>query len=78
MPNGKPGDHPYTDFFTHKFHVFPEDMAAMLNAIHSVSPRLVEPLGDADMWDWEAGKNLDIGREKLRKIIADNNIPFSD
>jgi hypothetical protein len=77
VPNGKPGDAPWTDFFVHKHDVFPADMAAMLRAIYSVSPRLIQHLAHPDMWEWEAGNDLEDGRAKLRQIIADNNIPFS-
>lgn len=38
MPNGKPGDAPWSDFFVHGREIFPPDMAAMLRAIHAVDP----------------------------------------
>ena len=75
MPNGSPGDAPWSDFFVHGRHdIFPVDIAAMLLAIAAVDPALIKPLSHPDMWDWEQGKNLESGREKLSQIMADNSI----
>lgn len=38
MPNGKPGDAPWSDFFVHGHKVFPDDIARMLRAIYGVNP----------------------------------------
>lgn len=76
MPNGKPGDAPWTDFFIHGREVFPADIASMLKAIHVANPTLIEHLHYPDMWDWEKGLRLEEGRKKLRKIIQDNCIPI--
>ena len=75
MPNGKPGDSPWTDFFKHGSKLFPDDISARLWAIHAVSPELTQPLV-ADMWHWAHGDQLDEGRRKLDAIIKDNGIPF--
>jgi len=74
MPNGKPGDAPWSDFFVHGYDVFPSDIAAMLRAIYDVNPSLIRHLAHPDMWQWEQGKDLDDGRSKLAKIMADNDI----
>lgn len=78
VPNGKPGDAPWSDFFVHKRNIFPNDIARMLRAIYAVSPKLINHLADDDMWEWEAGRKLDEGRSTLRRIIVENNIPFTD
>lgn len=75
MPNGKSGDAPWSDFFGHGQHdLFPADIAEMLLAIHAVDPSLIRHLSHPDMWAWEKGEDLDNGREKLRQIMADNEI----
>jgi len=74
MPNGKPGDAPWSDFFVHGREIFPPDMAAMLRAIHAVDPALIQHLAHPDMWRWEAGDDLDDGRAKLVQIMANNHI----
>jgi len=76
MPNGKPGDAPWSDFFLHGHDVFPPDIAAMLRAIYGVDPRLIRHLAHPDMWRWEEGHDLEDGRAKLKKIINDNSIPL--
>ncbi|MEZ6118575.1 MAG: hypothetical protein R3C28_18695 [Pirellulaceae bacterium] len=79
MPNGRPGDAPWSDFFGHGRHnMFPPDIAAMLLAIHAVDPALIKHLNHPDMWDWEQGKNLDGGREKLSQIMVENDIELQD
>lgn len=78
MPNGKPGDAPWTDFFIHKHDVYPKDISEMLWAIYNKSPDLLSHLSHPDMWDWEQGKNLDEAREKLKVIIHENEIPHEN
>ena len=36
MPNGKPGDHPYTDIVLHKFEVFGEKIDGLVRELHQV------------------------------------------
>ena len=74
MPNGKPGDAPWTDFFVHKMNVFPPDISDMLWAIYRVSPDLIKSLNYPDMWNWEKGEKLDDARLTLKKIISENGI----
>jgi hypothetical protein len=74
MPNGRPGDAPWSDFFVHGHDVFPPDIAAMLRAIHAVNPSLIQHLSHPDMWCWEQGDDLDNGRAKLTQIMSDNVI----
>lgn len=78
MANGRPGDAPWTDFFNHGRDVFPEDIAKMLLAIHAASPALIQHLNHPDMWEWEAGRQLDEGREKLRQIMSEHNIQLEE
>lgn len=37
MPNGKPGDHPLTDLFTHNLEVFGAEIDDLLREIKSLS-----------------------------------------
>jgi hypothetical protein len=75
MPNGKPGDHPLTDLFTHRRRgVFPDDMEAMLIAINSANPALLHHI-EPDVWAWKRREDPKNGRAKLRRIIIDNGIP---
>ncbi len=63
MPNGKPGDNPITDMLHHGAHPFPPDIEEMIRKLAAVAPHVLNDLG----WDpfaWEAGKNLDDGRER--------------
>ena len=76
MPNGKPGDAPWSDFFVHGKSIFPPDICVMLHVIKSHDIELIRPLADTDMWDWEAGKNVEEGRRKLKEIIRANGIPY--
>jgi hypothetical protein len=78
MPNGRPGDAPWTDFFVHGRDLFPEDISAMLRAIARQDAGLIRHLAHPDMWDWAEGKNLEEGREKLRQIIRDNRVPYAE
>ena len=76
MPNGKPGDHPLTDMLAHGKHPFPADMESMLRRILAIEPsfpdgprRYLDQLAwDRRFWDWEAGKNLDEGRQALQAV----------
>ena len=75
MPNGKPGDSPWSDFFGHGRHeMFPSDISAMLLALHAIDPALIRSLHYPDMCDWERGKNLDDARRKLRQIMVENGV----
>jgi len=78
MPNGKPGDAPWTDFFVHKYNIFPGDMARMLRALYAYSPNLIEHLAYPDMWDWEQGKNINEGREKLQQLMVQHGVTSQD
>ena len=75
MPNGTPGDAPWTDLFVHKRNIFPYDMEEMLWRIHEYDENLIRHLNYPDMWKWEKGENLEEGRQKLKKIIEENNVP---
>lgn len=50
----------------------------MLRAIDSVSPSLIEHLAVPDMLEWSEGDHLDGRREKLRRIISDDRVPFRE
>jgi len=78
MPNGKPGDAPWSDFFVHNRKIFPDDIARMLRAIHAVNPKLIRHLAHPDMWEWEQGRQLDTARSKLSAIIEKNEIVAGD
>ena len=73
MPNGKPGDHPLTDLLAHGKHRFPPDMEEMILRLLHLDPRLLMGEGAVSYreWaDWEAGRNLDAGRAKLKRLLA--------
>lgn len=78
MPNGKPGDAPWTDFFVHGQAIFPPDICEMLQAIARHDVGLIRHLAHPDMWDWAEGKRLDEGRQALRQIMRDNGAPCGD
>jgi hypothetical protein len=76
MPNGKSGDHPFTDWKFHGRHPFPPDIEQMLDEAESLSSNWLASLPHAQCleWndrfcDWEAGKNLDEGRTALRELL---------
>jgi hypothetical protein len=69
MPNGKPGDHPLTDLFSHGTHPFPEDIEEMVRLLASIDPMLLNEI-EADVFQWEAGDQLDEGRAKLKGLLA--------
>jgi hypothetical protein len=69
MPNGKPGDHPLTDMFSHGAHPFPPDIEELIRRLASIDPLLLKEI-DGDVFEWEAGRQLDEGRAKLRELIA--------
>ncbi len=82
MVNGKPGDHPITDMFTHGMHPFPLDIEEMLREILKLAPdfpddkRFGHYYSDQIRWeqhifDMAAGDNLDEGREALRKVLEE-------
>ena len=74
MPNGKPGDSPWSDFFTHGRELFPPDIAEMLRAIHQVDPELIQHLAHPEMARWEQGRDLEKAREVLAAIMERNGI----
>jgi hypothetical protein len=73
MSMGGPGDHPLTDFLNHGYPVFPADMRPMIRKLYSIDPRAFDTL-TAELFDWEAGKNLDAGRELLCSLLLQQGI----
>jgi hypothetical protein len=73
MPNGKPGDNPLTDMFAHGRHPFPADMEAMLRGLYAVRPGILNELG-SEPFEWEGGRNLEAGRERLRRMLRQHSI----
>ncbi|MGH7831859.1 MAG: hypothetical protein ACREP8_16980 [Candidatus Binatia bacterium] len=76
MPNGKIGDHPFTDLTIHGRHPFPSDMEEMLRQLLDKlgSQKLRERFSDDDFFDWEEGKKLEAGRVKLRRLLEENSV----
>jgi hypothetical protein len=68
MPNGKPADNPLTDMLVYGRHPFPADMEEMILRIHKADPSLLSDLG-WEPFEWEVGKNLEDGRERLREKL---------
>ena len=68
MPNGKIGDHPITDLLLHGKHPFPSDMEEMIRRLHAINPNILHSLG-LEPFDWERGKNLKQGRERLKELL---------
>ena len=68
MPNGRPGDHPLTDLFSHGLHPFPEDIEEMIRRLAGIDPKLLDEI-ERDVFQWEAGKELDEGRAKLKELL---------
>jgi hypothetical protein len=75
MPNGKPGDHPFTDLLFHGKHPFPPDLEATLLEIDALGRRPGRwPLGEnwpysPREFDWEQGRGLAEGRELLTRLV---------
>jgi hypothetical protein len=69
MPNGKPGDHPLTDLFHHGAHPFPADIEEMIWRLARIDPLLLDQI-EPDVFDWEAGRELEAGRAKLKDLLA--------
>ena len=67
--NGKNGDNPLSDMIIHGKHPFPEDIENMLWKLREINPELLGDLED-EPFDWAGGKNLDEGRELLKKMLA--------
>jgi len=61
MPNGKPGDHPLTDFVVHGMHPFPPDIEEML--------RRIDVLGRA-AGRWPLGEKFAIFDAGARRDLA--------
>jgi hypothetical protein len=67
MPNGKPGDHPLNDMFSHGAHPFPSDVEAMVRRLAGIDPLLLDQV-EQDVFDWASGRRLDEWRAKLREL----------
>jgi predicted amidophosphoribosyltransferase len=78
MPNGRPGDHPFTDWKVHGQHPFPPDIEKMLQQAFRLDPDWLSklPQAEAREWDrrfceWEAAlRNLESGRRALEDLIS--------
>ena len=77
MPNGKPGDHPYTDIFVHGRHPFPMAMEALFREAYELDPEWDEKLPFVDGMDWHtrfmrwaSGEDLESGRRQLVALVA--------
>jgi len=79
MPNGKPGDHPLTDMLVHGGHPFPLDIETMLREILLADPNFpdgqrhyVEQVRwEQRFFDWSQGRNLDEGRDALKRALKE-------
>jgi hypothetical protein len=73
MPNGTPGDHPYTDMVAHGKHPFPPDIESMLWKLREMDHSFIDQFG----WEpfrWEKGENLDDARMKLRLLMEKHGL----
>jgi hypothetical protein len=71
MNQGGPGDHPLDDLIKWGKHPFPADMQTMILRLREVVPRYLDRVSSAEYFDWAAGRNLDVGRDHLRKLLAE-------
>lgn len=55
MPNGRPGDHPLTDFLVHGYEVFPEPIAGLMRQIHALDPHAFSHEDTRFQDTWEEG-----------------------
>lgn len=76
MPNGKPGDHPMTDWKAHGRHPFPPEIEKLLAAAEQIDPRWQSKLPQAQgaaweqrYWDWYRGVNIEEGLDALRALL---------
>lgn len=73
MPNGKIGDHPFTDMMIHGRHPFPADIERMLRKLQEVEPGLISRFG-WEPFDWAKGRRLEDGRRKLTALVAKHGL----
>lgn len=84
MANGRPGDHPLSDFLVHGYRVFPEDINVLLDQIIAIDPEAFEtapapthgPLPHheylrqfGDWWTWMDGSDIEAARRFLHEKL---------
>jgi hypothetical protein len=69
MVNGSPRDHPLSDLFLDGAHPFPPDVEELIRRLADIDGLLLGHMAQ-DTFEWQAGRQLDEGRAKLRELIA--------
>lgn len=70
MPNGKPGDHPYTDIVIHGANVYGDDIDDLVREMHHLkSSDLIRDRVSALLWDHNPWFSKDINRQLLRQEL---------
>ncbi len=70
MPNGKPGDHPYTDIVIHGRDVYSSDIAKLVREIDQLaSEKEREDLGDLLLFKFGVFSNPDT--DELERILTE-------
>ena len=66
MPNGKPGDHPYTDIVIHGARVYSEKADALVREIHEMGGR--DEIADLLWQEFNVFENPDVTR--LERVLT--------
>jgi len=68
MPNGKPGDHPYTDIVVHGHDVYSSRVAGLVREIALLADeKKRQKLSDLLLYEYNEFENPDV--EKLERIL---------
>jgi hypothetical protein len=78
MANGKPGDHPITDWEHHGAHPFPPEIEELLTKLRDITPLWWQNgrRSEVDEWDrrffaWERGEDIEAGIAALRAKLGE-------
>ncbi|MGV3773831.1 MAG: hypothetical protein ACO1QB_13085 [Verrucomicrobiales bacterium] len=73
MSMGSPGDHPITDLINYGKNAFPDDIGKALRLLHAQDPSVLNVYA-LDAFDWIEGKDLEVGRAKLKAKLLELGI----
>jgi hypothetical protein len=78
MPNGKPGDHPYTDIVIHKWKVFGDEIDNLVRELHNKAgfsqfrEEVAQLLADHEP-AWNKDADIELVKKRLKEIKAQLN-----
>jgi len=76
MPNGKPGDHPYTDIVIHNWEVFGEEIDGLVRELHhmpgfALFREKIAALLFENKPKWSENADLDLVKRRLCEIKSE-------